>query len=360
LPRGRTMKRAWPAGPALRHSARCEGSDFKSPRRGALYAVLLPALVVMANAIAVMAAPPVPEAGSGGQAATRGAAPVVDAHMHVWSDQPDSFPFAHPFEPKVKPPRLAATVELLVDEMDRSGVTHCVLVQVIYHGWDNRYLAQCLKSYPKRFRGQGLIDPTDLQAAKKLEFWVKEHGLSGMRLSPMYYRDKDGWLNAESSNSLWQKAEELGAIFNFFLVAQQLPKLEDMVRRFPKVRVVIDHLARVNLEASDPQAEIRQLLALARYPNVWVKVSELSVLSPSKTYPYRDTFDLVKQVYQAFGPDRLLWGTGFPGATRAEAGRPSLRQELDLINKDMPFITAQDRAKILGRNAAKLWGFEAP
>ena len=119
------------------------------------------------------------------------------------------------------------------------------------------------------------------------------------------------------------------------------------------------HLARVNLEATDPQAEIRRLLALARYPNVWVKVSELSVLSPSKTYPYRDTFDLVKQVHKAFGPDRLLWGTGFPGATRAQAARPSLQQELDLIRKEVPFLTAQDREKILGRNAANLWGFEA-
>lgn len=348
------MKRAWPESSAGRRSA-----GFNNPWRGALYAVLLLALAVVASAIAGTAAPPVPEVGRGGQAASRGAAPVVDAHMHVWSDQPDRFPFAHPFEPKLKPPKIAATVELLVDEMDRSGVTHCVLVQVIYHGWDNRYLAQCLKAHPKRFRGQGLIDPTDPQAAKKLEFWVKEHGLSGMRFSPMYYKGKDGWLNAESSDPLWKKAGELGAIFSFFLLAEQLPKLEDMVRRFPRVRVVIDHLARVNLEAKDPQAEIRQLLALARYPNVWVKVSELSVLSPSKTYPYRDAFDLVKQVHQAFGSDRLLWGTGFPGATRAQAGRPSLQQELDLIRKELPFLTAQDREKILGRNAAKLWGFEA-
>jgi predicted TIM-barrel fold metal-dependent hydrolase len=321
---------------------------------------LLPAFLLVANARSQPTAPRATQATSTSQAAAQRDAPVVDAHMHVWSDQPDRFPFANPFQPKAKPPRLAGTVQMLVEEMDRSGITHCVLVQYIDHGWDNRYLAQCLKSYPKRFRGQGLIDPTDPDAAKKLEFWVKEHGLSGMRLSPMYYRGNDGWLNAESSYPLWRKAEELGAIFNFFLLADQLPKLEDMVRRFPKVRVVIDHLARVNLGAANPQAEIEQLLALARYPNVWVKVSELSVLSPSKVYPYRDTFDLVKQVYQALGPDRLLWGTGFPGATRAEAGRPSLQQELDLVRKEVPIFTPEDRVKLLGRNAAKLWGFEAP
>jgi predicted TIM-barrel fold metal-dependent hydrolase len=288
------------------------------------------------------------------------AATLIDAHMHVWSDDPDRFPFAHPYEPKFQPPRVAATLELLRQEMDESGVLHCVLVQTIYHGWDNRYLAQCLKADPGRFRGQGLIDPTDAGAAEKLAFWVKEHRLSGMRFSPIYYRGKDDWLNAEPGRALWEKAEELKAVFNFFIAAEQLPKLEDMVRRFPKVPVVIDHLARIDLKAADPLPEVGKLLALARYPNVSVKVSELSVLSPSGNYPYKDTFPLVRRVYDAFGPDRLLWGTGFPGATRAQAGRPSLKEELDLVRQEIPFFGDADREKILGRNAARLWGFEAP
>ena len=110
-----------------------------------------------------------------------------------------------------------------VEEMDASGVTHCVLVQVIYHGWDNRYLAHCLKAHPRRFRGQGLIDPTDPRVADKLEYGITRQGLSGMRFSPIYYEGKDDWLNARTSNALWEKATELKAIFNFFIAAPQLP-----------------------------------------------------------------------------------------------------------------------------------------
>src|SRR6266404_5195286 len=87
------------------------------------------------------------------------------------------------------------------------------------------------------------------------------------------------------------------------------------------------------------------------------RVSMLGVVSPSGKYPFRDTLPWVKRLYEAFGPDRLLWGTGFPGATRTENGRPTLQQELDLVRKEIPFFTAADREKILGRNAAKLWGF---
>lgn len=285
-------------------------------------------------------------------------APVIDTHMHVWSGDTDRFPFAHPYDPNFKPPPLAATVELLVKEMDEFGVSHCVLVQTIYHGWDNRYLVHCVKANPKRFRGHGLIDPTDPKVADKLEYWMRQHGLAGMRFSPIYYERRDDWLNARASRALWQKAEELGAIFNFFIATAQLPKLEDMVRDFPKVRVVIDHLARIDLKAADPLPAFKKLLALARFANVWVKVSELSVISPSGKYPYADTFPWVRRMYDAFGPERLLWGTGFPGATRAAAGRPSVTEELNLIRKEIPFFTAEDREQILGRNAANLWGFE--
>jgi predicted TIM-barrel fold metal-dependent hydrolase len=283
---------------------------------------------------------------------------LIDAHMHVWSGDPTRFPFAHPYEKTFVAPKIPATVETLIAEMDRHGVSQCVLVQTISHGWDNSYLADCLKRYPRRFRGQGLIDPTDPQAAGKLEYWVTKHHLAGMRFSPIYYKGKESWINARTTESVWKKATELGAVFNFFIAAEQLPRLEDMVRRFPKVKVVIDHLARVELDAGDAEQQVQKLLRLARYPNVWVKVSELNILSPSKKYPYRDTFGLVKRVYEAYGADRLLWGTGFPGATRAQAGRPALEDELALIRTHIPFFSAADRAKILGGNAATVWSFD--
>jgi predicted TIM-barrel fold metal-dependent hydrolase len=123
------------------------------------------------------------------------------------------------------------------------------------------------------------------------------------------------------------------------------------------VKIVIDHLARVDLTKSDPAEEVAKLTRLAKYPNVWVKVSELNILSPSKKYPYADMFPWVRRVYDAFGPDRLLWGTGYPGTTRTQAGRPSLEQELTLVRQEIPFFSAEDREKILGRNAAALWKF---
>ena len=283
--------------------------------------------------------------------------PVVDTHLHVWSNDTVTFPFAHPTDQNFKPPAIAGTMEMAIEEMDRHEVECAVLVQVIYYGWDNRYLAQCLRRHPRRFRAQGLIDPTAPDVGEKLEYWMRVHGLSGMRFSPIYYKGRDAWITSDAHHRMWRKAETLRAIFNFFITAPQLERLETMIAAYPGVRVVIDHLARVELAGPDAAREVGLLTRLARHRNVWVKVTELNLLSPSKKYPFADTFECVKRVYDAFGPDRLLWGTGFPGATRAQAGRLTLEQELALVRREIPFLTANERARLLGRNAAQLWGF---
>lgn len=280
-------------------------------------------------------------------------APVIDTHMHVWSDDPERFPYKE----GIKLSKVG-TMELLLDEMGKNDVDYCVLVQSIHHEWDNRYVAHCLRAQPKRFRVQGLVDPTKAGVEKKLEYWMKEHAFSGVRLRPIYHRGDDEWLTAKSSYPLWETAERLGAIFSFYIGTEQLPKLEVMLKRFPQVPVVIDHLSQIDLKAKDPLPEMKKLLALAPYPQVWVKVSELASVSKSGVYPFSDAYSWVKMVYDAFGPDRLLWGTGYPGpAARAAARRPTVAEELAIIRDKISFFTAEDQAKILGLNAQKLWKF---
>ena len=287
--------------------------------------------------------------------------PVIDTHMHVWAKAGSKFPFPHPYQPDFKDPPHEGTLEMLIADMDAHGCTHSVLVQVIYHGWDNAYVADCVKQYPDRLKAHGLIDPTDPKVADKLEYWMKEHGLAGMRFSPLYYADGkhggDAWLDAAGTHRLWKKAEELGAIFNFFITPPQLPKLAKMVQAHPDVPIILDHFSQLDLGQDDPEPHIRLLLGMARHPRVYVKVSELSSVSKSKTYPFADAYPFVKRVYEAFGPDRLLFGTGYPGDARAHYKRPPLDKEIDLIRKELRFLSAEDREKILGLNAAKLWGF---
>lgn len=179
---------------------------------------------------------------------------------------------------------------------------------------------------------------------------MRQHGFSGVRLSPSYQPDQT-WLSSRSSDPLWRKAAELGAIFNFLIRPEQLPQLGEMAERFPEVPVVVDHMGYPDISQDPPRA----LLSLARLPNVYVKVTELYNHSRTKEYPYADVLPTMRAVYDAFGPQRLLWGTGF---TRGElVGRIPYAQELELINEQIPFLTPTDREWILGRTALTLWPF---
>jgi predicted TIM-barrel fold metal-dependent hydrolase len=277
--------------------------------------------------------------------------PVIDTHMHAWTLDWARYPFAPP-ETSLPPPEHPNTTEEVVETAERHGVDYVVLVQVRYYGWDNRYVADSLRQYPRRFAAQGLIDPEDPAGSKHLETLVRRHGFSGVRLSPSYQPDQN-WLSSRASDPLWRKAADLGAIFNFLIRPGQLPQLQAMAERFPEVPVVVDHMGYPDISQGPP----RSLLALARLPNVYVRVTELYNHSLTKHYPYADVFPTVRAVYDAFSPQRLLWGTGF---TRGElVGRIAYARELQLIREEIPFLTPADQEWVLGRTALSLWPFAA-
>ena len=280
--------------------------------------------------------------------------PIIDTHMHVWSMDTARYPF-NPPEPNYRKPTQEGSVEMYLEEMKKDVVDRAVLVQERSSGWNNSYISDCVRRFPKLFVGHGLINPRDPGNAAVLEREVKQNGLAGMRLSPIYHPPNkypnDQWLNAPYNYPLWKKAEQLGAVFNVFIAPAQLPQLEDMVRRYPKVKIVVDHLGRPDILPVAPWVENDYLLKLARYPNVWVKFTELYSASKTKQYPYKDVHPFGKMVYDKFGPRRLLFGTGMVGATR----RIPLADELRLIREDIPFFTDADKEWILGRNAAAIW-----
>jgi predicted TIM-barrel fold metal-dependent hydrolase len=313
--------------------------------------------VFLAASLGAMAADPLNLATGRAAAAddVGGKSPVVDTHMHVWADDAERYPFVHPYVADFKGPPTPGTVEMLIDDMDRNDVTHSVLVQVIYHGWDNTYVADCVRRFPDRLVAHGLIDPEDPQVAERFTYWTTEYPIAGMRFSPIYYRGRDEWLESDAHAEMWRRAEKQNLVFNYFIADEQLPRLARIAERYTGVKVIVDHLAQVDLGADDPEPAVRRLLAMAKYPNVSVKVSELSSVSATKKYPFADAYPWVKRVYDAFGPEKLLFGTGYPGAARAHYNRPTLAAELKLIREMIPFISADDARLIVGENAARIW-----
>jgi predicted TIM-barrel fold metal-dependent hydrolase len=286
-----------------------------------------------------------------GLAAPAPASPIIDTHLEVWTSDPN-YPFHHPERPELKQLPVEATVENEVEVIHEFGLKYAVLINPRYYGWDNSYISYSLHRYPRLFVAHGLLDPAGPDLAGRLRYWIQEHGFQGMRFSPIYHPGA-AWLNSKEHYALWREAERLGAVFNFYILPQQMPMLEDMAGRFPGVKIVIDHLGKPDLRAADPWPEFRKMFRLKRFPHVWVSASEPYELSLEKQFPYRDTWPFFKAVYQEFGPRQLIWGTGYP-KPRWEL---PMDKELAFVNETLDFYSAVDRELILGGNALRIWKF---
>jgi len=277
---------------------------------------------------------------------------IIDTHLEVWTLDP-RFPFHHPERPNLKVD-IAAPIENEVEEMRAFGLKYAVLINPRYYGWDNSYIAYSLHQYPKLFVAHGLIDPLDPKVAERLRYWVVEQGFQGMRFSPLYH-PQSTWLNSKEHYPLWREAERLRAVFNFYILPHQMPMLEDMARRFPGVKIVVDHLGKPDLKAADPWPEFRKMFRLKKFPQVWISASEPYELSLTKEFPYRDTYPFFKAVYEEFGGAQLIWGTGYP---RPRWELP-MDKELEFGDSALDFYTPQDRELLLGKNALRIWRFPA-
>lgn len=117
------------------------------------------------------------------------------------------------------------------------------------------------------------------------------------------------------------------------------------------MKIVIDHLGKLDLRAADPWLEFRKMFRLKRFPQVWVSASEPNELSLTKELPYRDTYPFFKALYQEFGAKQL--GTGYP-KPRWEL---PMDKELEFLNEVLDFYSAGDGETILGKSAFLIWKF---
>lgn len=114
----------------------------------------------------------------------------------------------------------------------------------------------------------------------------------------------------------------------------------------------MDHLA-LSSSKKDAAAfaEFDKLLAIAKRPNVAAKVSALPCYS-TDTYPYRSLHGYVRQAYDAFGPQRLFWGSDL------SRSRIPYRQHVTLFSEEIPWLTADDKAWIMGRGVCEWIGWK--
>ena len=260
--------------------------------------------------------------------------PTVDAHCHVspvW------------YEP----------VESLLSQMERNGVDHAVLIQMQGQA-NNDYQFECLHRYPGRFASVVIVDIARPDAPRALER-LAEQGASGVRLLATVRSPGDDPL------AIWRAAARLGLTVSCFGASADFASDEfaRLVEALPELRIVLEHLAGVSRPDQDEAGREarRRAFALARYPNVFIKVTGLGefcrrALPVTEPFPFeRPIPPLLEEAFAAFGPRRMLWGSDFPPVSGREGYRNALRLPLE----QFAARSAEDRELIFGGTALALF-----
>jgi L-fuconolactonase len=267
---------------------------------------------------------------------------MIDAHVHVFERNPQ-FPFA----PGAHPPAEDATPEKLLALMHANGVARTVLIQVIHYKWDNRYLLSVLRRYPGTFQGVCRVNPEDPAAPDHLSELTAQ-GFRGVRISPAADASGD-WIRGALMPPLWRRSSELKIPMQVLLPATRLIDLPPLIEAHPELDVVIDHMADCPLDRPDL---LKNLLDLARYPRVFIKISDLWTLS-KQPYPYPDAQDQVKKLLDRFGARRLMWDTNWP----VSLAQLPYAKIVALYRDHMSFLTPEEHEDILIRTVQRVWPF---
>jgi L-fuconolactonase len=261
--------------------------------------------------------------------------PIVDTHCHVspyW------------YEP----------VESLLYQMDRYGVEQALLVQ--YMGqYDNGYQAECVRRYPDRLASVVLVDARSPGAVEELKR-LAEQGARGVRFRA------ETRSPGEDPLALWRAAGELGLPVSCGGTgpAFAAPAFADLVAALPDLPIVLEHAGSVNHPDGEdaPYETRRAVFALSRFANVYLKIHGLGEFC-TRTTPVQQPFPFERPIpplldlaYQAFGPERMMWGSDYPPAS----GREGYGNALRLTMAQFEDKSERDRALIFGGTAKRVFG----
>ena len=276
--------------------------------------------------------------------------PIIDIHPHVIATDTTRFPLQPLGGTQSTWSRDRPTThDMMIEAMDQAGVAKSAIVQAsTAYGHDNSYVAEAIAKYPKRFTGVFSVDVLAADAVDKMKHWLAR-GFSGMRLftTGSTMPGQATWFDDLRTYPAWQYAGDAGVPVCMQMTPQGFPQLRGLLERFPKVKIILDHLARPVLVEGPPFEADREFFALARYPNVYLKLTPLNV-SPvdwGKASPQSFFGELIK----CYGANRIAWGSNFP----ATAG--TLKEILGKAQDALRFAGAADRDWIFGGTALELY-----
>ena len=269
----------------------------------------------------------------------------VDAQIHIWSSGLPS----NQMHRQVTSFSAAEAITM----MDEGGVDAAVLNPPPWDPGGTELAFQAVEAYPGRFAIMGWLKPETPPSPELVANLCDRPGMLGLRLlcglEPARSLLDDGVLDW-----VWPAAEEAD-IPVAILAPHSLPVVGRIAERHPGLKLAIDHLGgrggNTTLKDDAAMVHMPELLALAKHPNVAVKATGAPGYS-AEPYPFPIMQGHVRQIFDAFGPERTFWGTDI---TKMPC---SWRQCITMFTEEMPWLSGRDLELVMGDAVCAWWGWD--
>jgi len=271
---------------------------------------------------------------------------IVDSQIHIWPANTPERPWVAGTRPQLPE---AFTIERVIPMLDEAGVDRVVIVPPTLEGERLDYAQEAVKRYPGRFAIMARIPLDKPDRGQRLATLRDQSGVFGVRLN--FVGQQAAWLTDGTADWFWPAAEKAGLPV-MFLTSGQTSLFAGIAERHPQLALILDHMGvgaglrphpdlRNNLV---PEA-IAQSAALAKYPNVSVKLSSVPLIS-TEPYPFRDTIPHIHRLFDSYGPQRCHWGTDVTNSL----ARATYRQRVTQFTEELTFLSDDDKDWIMGRS----------
>jgi predicted TIM-barrel fold metal-dependent hydrolase len=275
---------------------------------------------------------------------------TIDIHPHVISTDTVRYPNAplggHKSDWSRERP---VGVDQMIATMDQAGIAKSALVQAsTCYGHDNSLVADAVAAHPDRFTGVFSVDVLAPDAVEKIRFWLMRK-LTGLRLftAGSTMPNQADWVDDPRSFPAWECVSEIGIPVCMQMTVKAIPQLIGMLARFPKAKVILDHLAKPALSDGPPYPGAADVFRLADYRNLYLKLTPRTVTeAKSGKASWESFFPLL---VSKFGAPRIAWGSNFP------ASEGTLAELLRSSQEGLSVLSAEDREWIFSKTALTLY-----
>jgi len=273
----------------------------------------------------------------------------IDAHQHFWHFDPirdswiteDMAVLRRDFLPDELRPHLGAV-----------GIEGSVAVQADQSEDETHFLLRLAEEYPFILGVVGWVDLLGPNLGERLEYFSRFERLRGVR--HIAQAESDHFLARGDVVHRVGMLRDFGLTYDILVYPQQMPAALSMVKRLPDQRFVLDHLAKPLIREGEMEPWAAVMKEMAHNPNVWCKVSGLVTEAdwggwqPEEIRPYLDV------VFEAFGPDRLMFGSDWPVCLLAA----SYQDVWELVDGYVGQMSTAEGEGLFGGNAAAFYGLD--